>query len=136
MRRVRRSLTWGVVAAVASCGLTGLEAWPLTGWRLFSERRHPVTSRYEVRAVDPAGFEAAIPFARLPHGYSGSNPLLEGMAGQSPSQREGVCAAWARATTAYTGTPVTEVRVYQVTEDLRQGSRRTEVAWTCGRSST
>ena len=134
MRRVRRSLTWALVAAVAVCGFAGLEAWPLTGWRLFSERRQPVVTRYEARAADGAGAEAPIPFERLPHGYSGSNPLLERMASQPAPRREGVCGAWAEATAALTGSPVAEVRVYRVAEDLRDGSRRAELAWTCGRA--
>ena len=122
------------MAAVALSGLAGLEAWPLTGWRLFSERRGPVAVRFEARAVDAAGSEAAIPFGSLPNGYSGSNPLLERMAGQAPPQRQGVCRAWVEATTGLTGVPVAEVRVYRVADDLRDGSRQASLAWTCGRS--
>jgi len=62
VRRVRRALTWALVAAVAACGLTGVEAWPLTGWRLFSQRRGPVAVRLEARVVEPGGAEAPIPF--------------------------------------------------------------------------
>lgn len=134
MRRVRRSLTLALVAAVAVCGLAGLEAWPLTGWRLFSERRGPVAVRYEARAADSAGSEAPIPFGSLPHGYSGSNPVLERMAAQAAPQREEVCMAWAGATAALTGVPVAEVRVYRVADDLRDRSRQASLAWTCGRS--
>ena len=131
MRQVRRLLTWTLVAAVGVCGLTGLEAWPLTGWRLFSSRRQPVVLRYEARVVTATG-EAPVPFGALPHGYSGSGPVLEWMAGQAVAAREPACAAWAAATTRALGTPVAEVRVYAVEDDLRDGSRRDTLAWTCG----
>ena len=134
MRRVRRLLTWTLVVAVALCGLTGLEAWPLTGWRLFSSRRHPVVLRYEARVLTAAG-EARVPFGSLPHGYSGSGPVLERMAGQAAPEREPACAAWAAATTQALGAPVTEVRVYAVEDDLRHRSRHETLAWTCGRAA-
>ena len=131
MQRVRRSLTWGLVAAVAISGITGIEAWPLTGWRLFSSRRQPVSLGYEARAVDRAGREAPVPFDRLPSGYSGWDPLLERMAGQDGTERDRVCAAWAAATADLTGAPVAEVRVYRVADDRRDGSRRSWLAWAC-----
>jgi len=130
---MRRRLTWGLVGAVAVCGLAGVEAWPLTGWRLFSELRGPVATRYEARALAADGSEAVVPFARLPHSYSGSGPLLEEMAGQRPEQREPACGAWASATARLTGAPVLEVRVYQVADDLRDESTRAALAWTCAR---
>jgi len=128
---VRRRLTWALVAAVAVGGLTGIEAWPLTGWRLFSERRQPVVKRFEARVVAPDGAERPVPFPRLPHSYSGSSPVLARMARERPDQREPACRAWAEATTRITGTPVAEVRVYEVVEDLRDGSGQASLAWTC-----
>ena len=134
MRRVRRLLTWTLVATVGACGLTGLEAWPLTGWRLFSSRRQPVVLRHEARVVTATG-EAAVPFGALPHGYSGSGPLLDRMAGQAVAAREPACAAWAAAIARALGTPVAELRVYVVEDDLRDGNRRDTLAWTCGRAA-
>ena len=135
VRQVRTGLTWAWVAAVAACGLAGVEAWPLTGWRLFSERRGPVATRLEARAVAADGTEVPIPFGRLPSAYSGSVPVLRDMAGQRPEQREPACGAWAAATARLTSTPVAEVRVYQVADDLRDGSSRATLAWTCGRGA-
>jgi hypothetical protein len=130
---VRRGLTWGLVGLVAVAGLAGVEAWPLTGWRLFSDRRHPVTTRFEARVVGPDGSEAPLPFADLPHAFSGSVPVLEQMSGQAPPEREPACGAWADATARVTGAWVAEVRVYSVADDLRDGSSRAALAWTCGR---
>lgn len=121
------------MAAVAVCGLLGVEAWPLTGWRLFSQLRGPVVTRFEARTVAADGTERPIPFDRLPHAYSGSGPALVRMAGQSPEQREVVCRSWAVVTARVTEVPVTEVRVYQLVDDLRDGSDRAALAWTCGR---
>lgn len=134
MRLVRRLLTWTLVAAVGMFGFTGVEAWPLTGWRLFSARRQPVVLRYEARVVTVAG-EAPVPFGALPHGYSGSGPILARMAGQDPLAREPVCAAWAAAAARALRAAVTEVRVYAVEDDLRNGSRHATLAWTCARAA-
>lgn len=82
-------------------------------------------------AID--GTETPIPFDRLPHAYSGSGPTLDRMAGQTPERREAVCRAWDIATARVTEAPVTEVRVYQVVDDLRDGSHQAVLAWTCGR---
>ena len=132
---VRRALTWGLVAVVAACGAAGVEAWPLTGWRLFSELRGPVAARYEARVVGADGAEAPVPFSDLPRSFSGSEPVLQAMAGQSPGQREPACGAWASATAGLTGTPVAEVRVYRVEHDLRSGTARATLAWTCARAA-
>lgn len=132
MRQVQARLSWGLVAVVATCGLLGLEVWPLTGWRLFSYRRHAVTSRFEARVVSTDGHEAPLPFAALPHAYSGSVPVLQQMAQQPPARREPACRAWAEATSRATGSQVAEVRVYEVADDLRDGSSRARLAWTCG----
>lgn len=118
---------------MAACGLAGVEAWPLTGWRLFSQRRGPVVTRFEARAVAPGGNEVPLPFAALPHAFSGSVPTLERMAGQQPEEREPACRAWAAATARLLGASVAEVRVYEVADDLRLGTTRAALAWTCGR---
>jgi hypothetical protein len=131
--RVRKRLTWALVAAVGASGLVGVEAWPLTGWRLFSSRRERVTTRLEARSLAVDGTERAVPFGELPHGFSGSDPVLRRMADQRPDEREPACAAWADATSRLTGTSVAEVRVYEVAHDLGDGSTRAALAWTCAR---
>jgi hypothetical protein len=133
MSGVRRGLIWSLAGAVAVAGLAGVEAWPLTGWRLFSDRRQPVTIRFEARVVHADGSEAPVPFADLPHAFSGSVPVLDEMAGQAAPDREPACGAWAEATGRLTGAAVAEVRVYAVADDLRDGSSRAALAWTCGR---
>jgi hypothetical protein len=128
---MRQWLCWALVSAVAASGLLGLEAWPLTGWRLFSTPRGPVTAHFEARVVSADGVEAPVPFNRLPHGFSGSEPDLERMARQRPDRREPACRAWADATARLGGTTVSEVRVYEVHDDLRDGSTQAALAWTC-----
>jgi len=120
------------VAVVAGSGLAGLEAWPLTGWRLFSQRRGAVATRYEARVVGVDGTEKPIPFGALAHGFSGSVQVLERMARQRPEQREPTCRAWADETVRVTGLPVIDVRVYGVVDDLRDGTSRATLAWACG----
>jgi hypothetical protein len=123
------------VAAVAVSGAAGVEAWPLTGWRLFSQRRGPVSTRLEARAVAADGAEVPVPFGRLPHALSGSVPVLRQMAHERPEEREPACGAWAAATARLTTVPVVEVRVYAVADDLRDGRSRATLAWTCARGA-
>ena len=133
MPTARKGLTWALVVAVATSGLAGLEAWPLTGWRLFSSRRQAVVVRFEARALAADGSEAPVPFAALPRRYSGWVHVLSEMAGQRPEQREPACRAWAEATAGVTGRSVAEVRVYEVTHDLDRAATGVALAWTCGR---
>ena len=71
------------------CGVAGLEAWPLTGWRLFADARQARQPGFQAVTVDRAGRETPIPFADLPVGYRGDVQVLKGFAGLAPGAAGG-----------------------------------------------
>lgn len=116
-----RAFVWVFLAAFVGCGILGIEAWPLTGWRLFADVRTDRQEAYRAFAVDREGREFRIPFGRLPRSYRGVVQVLNGFPALSTSERHGVCAAWAGAVTRL-GQPVEEVRVYRLSWELSERS--------------
>jgi len=111
------------LSAFVACGLLGLELWPLTGWRLFSELRtdHQVTWRATVVAGEE---EAQIAFAELPRAYRNFPLVMRTFAGLPPAEQTAACRAWLDA--ALRERPqATEVRIYRVDWYLshRNGAR-------------
>jgi hypothetical protein len=118
---------WFVAAYLAVfvvCGVAGLEAWPLTGWRLFADARQARQPGFQAVTVDRAGRETPIPFADLPAGYRGDVQVLKGFAGLPAGRQAAVCQAWATAVRSRGG-EVAEVRIYQTVTDVsrRVGER-------------
>lgn len=127
MQGVPRSTRLFVLTFLAVFVLAGaarIEAWPFTGWRLFSQQRPAHQVWWEAAGVDPEGVESPIPFGRLSQAYRGFVHVLNGFERLSPERRREVCEAWASAVAAI-GQPVSEIRVYRVSADVsdRQGRR-------------
>ena len=125
--RAPRWARWFVGAYLAVflvCGLVGLEAWPLTGWRLFAGARQARQPGFQAVTVDRAGRETPVPFADLPAGYQGNVQVLKGFARLTGGEQAAVCQAWATAVRSRGG-EVAEVRVYQTVTDVsaRAGDR-------------
>ena len=106
------------------CGVVGLEAWPLTGWRLFADARQARQPGFQAVTVDRAGRETPIPFADLPAGYQGRRPGPQGLRRPAHRRQAAVCQAWAKAVRDRGG-EVAEVRIYQTVTDVsrRVGDR-------------
>jgi hypothetical protein len=125
--RAPRWARWlvGVYLAIfVACGVFGLEAWPLTGWRLFADARQARQPGFQAVTVDSAGRETPVPFADLPAGYQGNVQVLKGFAGLPAGRQAAVCQAWAEAVRARGG-EAAEVRIYQTLTDVsdRVGDR-------------
>jgi hypothetical protein len=122
-RWARRFVT-AYLAVFVVCGVAGLEAWPLTGWRLFADARQARQPGFQAVTVDRAGRETPVPFRDLPAGYHGEVQVLKGFAALPPSRQAAVCQAWADAVRERGG-EVAAVRVYQTVTDVsrRVGDR-------------
>jgi hypothetical protein len=131
-----RRFVWAFLAVFLIAGVFGIEAWPLTGWRLFADARTAGQASFEAFTVDAAGRERPIPFGELPVRFRGNVQLLKGYQDLSPSRQAAVCSAWADAVSAR-GVDVREVRIYRVQVDVskRVGKRaappRRTLRWTC-----
>jgi hypothetical protein len=100
-----------LVAVVVSAVAT-LEAWPLTGWRLFSHLRTDEQSAWSATAVDERGREVAYPLGRSEMGYRGFIFLMGGFAERSPAEQQELCDTWREGTEALLGFEAREVRIY------------------------
>jgi hypothetical protein len=127
------------LTAFVVSGVVGIEAWPLTGWRLFSRLRTADQTSWTAAAVDGHGVERPVPFAELPRGYRGSLHVLAGIPALSPVRREAVCRAWALAL-RQRGADVVAVRIYQTQARLALGRRGSstvsrQLRYTCAEGS-
>jgi hypothetical protein len=97
---VPRSAKWfvGVIlAALLIPGLIGFDAWPLTGWRLFSVSRGASRVHWVVQAVDGDGDVRTVSLEDLPLRYRHAEWPMADLPGASEQRREAVCTALADA---------------------------------------
>jgi hypothetical protein len=81
------------LAAFFLCAILGLEAWPLTGFRLFSQLRHETRTMWVADTVSPGG-EAPLWFTQLPRAYQGFSLIIWRFGRLSPASKRAACAAW------------------------------------------
>lgn len=74
-------------------GLRSTEAWPLTGWRLFSGIRTDHQMGWSFETVDPAGAAAPLSLSSLPLGYQLATWRLGGLPSGPSARGTAVCSA-------------------------------------------
>jgi hypothetical protein len=111
--RATRTFVAAFIAAFAVCGLFGIEAWPLTGWRLFSQLRTDHQVSWRAVVVDSRGYEQPISFVDLPRGYRNFPLVMRTFASLSPREQAAACRAWLAAARRET-TGASAVRIYRV----------------------
>jgi len=106
------------------CGFAGIEAWPLTGWRLFSHVRTPHQTTWQAWAADGTGSERRVAFSRLPVAFKSFTLIMSRFETLSAEKRLLTCQAWADAAHR-SGLPVQTLRIYRLDWDLvpRRGGR-------------
>jgi hypothetical protein len=92
--RWARWYVWSFLAAFAVCGVVGIEAWPLTGFRLFSHLRQEQQTDWQAYAVRPNGREIWLPMSRFPGGYNGFPLVMKTFSSISAERRSNMCRAW------------------------------------------
>lgn len=110
--RARRAFVWAFLGLFTLTGLTGLEIWPLTGWKLYIEVREAERTSWQILTVDDEGREEAADFERLPIAYRKAHSLVRTFPALAGSERNGVCLAWAEALHEHDPS-VVGVRVYE-----------------------
>ena len=118
-----RAFVAAFLGAFVLCGLFGLELWPLTGWRLFSQLRTDHQVAWQATAVGTDG-ETQVRFAELPRAYR-NFPLVMRTYSELPHVPQvEACRLWLEA--AQEAHPAaTELRIYRIDWHLsyRHGSR-------------
>ncbi|HEY7073551.1 MAG TPA: hypothetical protein VH479_25730 [Acidimicrobiales bacterium] len=74
-------------------GLIGFDAWPLTGWRLFSKSRGPEVTRWVIEAVEENGSRRVVSLEELPLRYRHAEWPMSELPGASEAKRTAVCEA-------------------------------------------
>lgn len=127
------------LAVFLTASLFGIEAWPLTGWGLYSRRLTDREEGWKALTVDTEGREHSIPWDLLPLGVRNTYRQLSDIVERTPEDREAVCLAWADAVRDL-GQDVTEVRIYWTVQRRNFEGPSTvlhrELAATCTERST
>jgi hypothetical protein len=101
------------------CGAFAIEAWPLTGWRLFSHVRRANLYGWRAYTVDARGHETQIDFGRFPRADRHLPLIMQTYGKLSPQRKDAVCRAWAGRVRGF-GDQVSGVRIYRTHVLLRR----------------
>ena len=121
-----RSFVALLLTGFVVCGLFGVEAWPFSGFRLFSAPRLSTWSSFHGEMIDPDGGVSRLRVASLPTAYRGFGLMASRLSSQPGPDRRAVCRAYANAALA-AGVPVEELGIYRDEHDVlpRDGTRPT-----------
>jgi hypothetical protein len=89
-----------LLAAFVTCGALGIEAWPLSGFRLFSSPRSSVTTGWRMIALTPDGEQVPVNVSRFGPAYRGFGFVARSFDDLSAQERSAACRAWFKAAAA------------------------------------
>ena len=112
-----------LLAASLICGIFGIEAWPLSGFRLFSAPRGSTSTGWRLVAVGTDGVEQPVNVSRLGAGYRGFGFVARTFPDLPPEDQAATCEAWLRATGAI-GIDAEMLRIVTVDLPLVQRDER------------
>lgn len=128
-----RRVAYGLVGLVLVFGLARIEAFPLSGFRLFSGVRDAERESWYLRAVDGAGDEEPLRLSELPVSHRNSTGVLDDFDDLREAERDEICAAWADPLRAE-GHDIVVVRVYRARQSVWPDAppAERELMWECG----
>lgn len=95
--RAARVLVGVLLVLLLVPGVVGFDAWPLTGWRLFSLSRDDDQTRWVLQATTAGGEQRIVSLEELPLGYRHAEWPMADLPGDPPARRDAVCQALADA---------------------------------------
>jgi hypothetical protein len=90
--RVQRAWVYALLLLLLVPGVIGFDAWPLTGWRLFSLSRDADQNEWMLEAITPAGLEV-VDLEQLPLAYRNAAWPLDHSLRAGDARRAEICAA-------------------------------------------
>ncbi len=113
-------------------GVLRIEAWPFSGFRLFSAVRGEVVTSWSLYALI-GGDEVPIDLSKYPVAYRNTTTRIAHFSGMSGAAREAICDAWVEPLRS-DGKQVDHVRIYSVRENVRPGAPAPTrvLGWECG----
>jgi hypothetical protein len=119
-----RAVPWRVrwfvrafLVAFAVCGLAGVEAWPLSGFRLFSHLRQEQVAWWQPVVVDHAGVASDFSFSSLPSRDRDFVLTMRAFPSMSGERQARVCRTWLGSMRTH-GLEAAELRLYLVERHL------------------
>jgi hypothetical protein len=106
-----------LLAAFLTCGVLGIEAWPLSGFRLFSAPRSSEVTGWRLVALTTEGRAVPVNVSRLGAGYRGFGFVARSFDDLPEAERTTVCEAWLRAA-ASIGIDAVALRLVRVEQSL------------------
>jgi hypothetical protein len=91
--RAQRRLVVTALFFLLVPGIIGIDFWPLTAWRLFSQARTDLQTNWEIKAVDARGRSTNVDLDQLPLGYQLAEWSLAELETSAYSRSEAVCTA-------------------------------------------
>src|SRR6266536_519518 len=88
-----RRFVWAFLAAFVIAGVFGIEAWPLTGWRLFADARTAKQVSWQGVTAAPAGRSPSARPGRVPSGHAAGTSARCGSTRSRPTSRAGSATA-------------------------------------------